>query len=80
MSSCGDKNVHIKRADNGGNVRALSGATDFVYSVAVSADGKTVIAGGQESTVRFWKADDGQSVATFEAPQPEGAVAEGEGE
>ena len=80
VSSCGDKNVHIKRADNGGNVRALSGATDFVYSVAVSADGKTVIAGGQDSTVRFWKADDGQSVATFEAPQPEGAVAEGEGE
>ena len=80
VSSCGDKNVHIKRADNGGNVRALSGATDFVYSVAVSADGKTVIAGGQDSTVRFWKADDGQSVATFEAPQPEVAVAEGEGE
>ncbi|MAQ91284.1 MAG: hypothetical protein CMM03_15610 [Rhodopirellula sp.] len=80
VSSCGDKNVHIKRADNGGNVRALSGATDFVYSVAVSADGKTVIAGGQDSTVRFWKADDGQSLATFDAPQPEGAVAEGEGE
>ena len=80
VSSCGDKNVHIKRADNGGNVRALTGSTDFVYSVAVSADGKVVIAGGQDSTVRFWQADNGQSVATFEAPQPEGAVAEGEGE
>ena len=80
VGSCGDKNVHIKRADNGGNVRALSGSTDFVYSVAASADGKIVIAGGQDSTVRFWQADNGQSVATFEAPQPEDAVAEGDGE
>lgn len=80
VSSCGDKNVHIKRADNGGNVRALSGSTDFVYSVAASADGKIVIAGGQDSTVRFWQTDNGQSLATFEAPQPENAVAEGEGE
>ena len=80
VGSCGDKNVHIKRADNGGNVRALSGSTDFVYSVAASADGKIVIAGGQDSTVRFWQADNGQSVATFEAPQPAGAVAEGDGE
>ena len=80
VGSCGDKNVHIKRADNGGNVRALSGSTDFVYSVAASADGKIVIAGGQDSTVRFWQADNGQSVASFEAPQPEDAVAEGDGE
>ena len=42
--------------------------------------GVVVIAGGQDSTVRFWQADNGQSVATFEAPQPKDAVAEGDGE
>ncbi|MBT4694278.1 MAG: hypothetical protein HOB73_13130 [Planctomycetaceae bacterium] len=67
VASCGDKNVHIKRADNGGNVRALSGATDYVYNVGVSADGKTIVAGGQDSVVRIWS-DDGKSIVTFVAP------------
>jgi len=67
VASCGDKNVHIKRADNGGNVRALSGATDYVYNVGVSADGKTIVAGGQDSVVRIWS-DDGKSIVTFIAP------------
>ena len=67
VASCGDKNVHIKRADNGGNVRALSGATDYVYNVGVSADGKTIVAGGQDSVVRIWS-DDGKSIVTFLAP------------
>ena len=67
VASCGDKNVHIKRADNGGNVRALSGATDYVYNVGVSADGKTIIAGGQDSVVRIWS-DDGKSIVTFTPP------------
>ena len=67
VASCGDKNVHIKRADNGGNVRALSGATDYVYNVGVSGDGKTIVAGGQDSVVRIWS-DDGKSIVTFVAP------------
>jgi WD40 repeat protein len=67
VASCGDKNVHIKRSDNGGNVRALSGATDYVYNVGVSADGKTIVAGGQDSVVRIWS-DDGKSIVTFGAP------------
>ena len=67
VASCGDKNVHIKRSDNGGNVRALSGATDYVYNVGVSADGKTIVAGGQDSVVRIWS-DDGKSIVTFVAP------------
>jgi WD40 repeat protein len=75
VASCGDKNVHIKRADNGGNVRALSGATDYVYNVGVSADGKTIVAGGQDSVVRIWS-DDGKSIATFVAPVAADAVAD----
>jgi WD40 repeat protein len=67
VASCGDKNVHIKRADNGGNVRALAGATDYVYNVGVSADGKTIVAGGQDSVVRIWS-DDGKSIVTFVPP------------
>ena len=60
----------VKRADNGSNVRDLSGATDFMYSAAASADGKTLVAGGQDSVLRIWK-DDGASLATFAPPKIE---------
>ena len=74
VASCGDKNVHLKRADNGGNIRALSGGTDYMFSVAVSADGKVFVGGGQDSVLRIWS-DGGQALATFAAPQPEQTAA-----
>jgi WD40 repeat protein len=38
-----------------------------VYNVGVSADGKTIVAGGQDSVVRIWS-DDGKSIVTFVPP------------
>ena len=78
VASCGDKNVHIKRADNGGNVRALAGSTDYVYNVSVSGDGKTIVAGGQDSVFRLWS-DDGKAIGTFDPPVVE-PVASGDGD
>jgi hypothetical protein len=46
-----------------------------MYAVGVSANGKTIVAGGQDSAVRVWK-EDGQVWATFEAPKPVAAGAE----
>ena len=42
------------------------------------SDGKTIVAGGQDSVLRVWK-DNGQSVVNFEAPKPEEAVAKAGG-
>jgi WD40 repeat protein len=69
VASCGDKNVHMKRVDNGGNVRTFGGAGDFVYSVAVSGNGKVIAAGGLDGVVRVWN-DAGQEIAKFETPPP----------
>jgi WD40 repeat protein len=46
-------------------VRAFPDVADFVQSVAVSADGKTVIAGGQDGVLRVWNAADGRALGAF---------------
>ena len=51
-----------------GAFRDLGGATDYMFSLGVSADGKTIVAGGQDGVLRVWN-DQGQSLATFEAPK-----------
>jgi WD40 repeat protein len=73
----GANTVRQINATNGGNVRDYPGSQDYVFSVAASADGKTIVAGGQESILRVWN-ENGQPVATFEPPKSEPtAVASG---
>jgi hypothetical protein len=61
----GDNQVRTVR-ENGENVRTFSGAGDFLYSVAVTPDGRFVVAGGQDSVLRVWNGTNGQSIAAFE--------------
>lgn len=68
VTASGDKNVSLKRADNGGNIRNFGGNTDFVYTTDASADGKIIIAGGEDSILRVWT-DAGQIHASFEPPK-----------
>ena len=58
------------RDTNGGNRGGFGGPTDFVYTVRVSADGKTFASGGESGFVRVWNVQK-QPIATFEPPQPE---------
>jgi WD40 repeat protein len=60
----GDGKVRLVR-DSGGDVRSYSGAVDFVYSVAATADGATIVAGGQDGVFRAWDANSGQVEGTF---------------
>ena len=53
---------------DGQNVRSLSGSNDFVYASAASADGRTIIAGGQDSVLRSFNADNGQTIRNFDPP------------
>lgn len=68
VTTSGDNAVRVKNSSNGGGVRDLGGATDYMFSLGVSADGKTIVAGGQDGVLRVWN-DQGQAVATFEAPK-----------
>src|SRR3954471_14724808 len=62
-------------------VGTLDGHTDPVYAVAWSPDGKTLVTGGFDNTVRLWDADTRKEIKTFKghanlvlavAPSPDG--------
>ena len=72
--SSGDKNVYTRNSDNGGGGPTFAGGGDFMYSVDVSSDGNTIVAGGQDSVLRIWRAN-AQVVATFAPPQPDQTAA-----
>jgi WD40 repeat protein len=64
LTSSGDNKVRLVAVD-GKEVRAFPEVADFMQSAAVSADGKIVAAGGQDSILHIWNAADGGKLATF---------------
>jgi WD40 repeat protein len=64
ITASGDNRVRLVGLD-GKEVRAFSDVADFVQSASVSADGKTVIAGGQDGVLRVWNVADGKAAAAF---------------
>jgi len=68
LAASGDAKVRLVRED-ASEVRAFSGATDFVESAVVTSDGKTVIAGGQDSVLRVWDGKTGNLLVSFPPPE-----------
>jgi WD40 repeat protein len=64
LTSSGDNRVRLVALD-GKEVRAFPGVTDFMQSAAISANGKLVVAGGQDSILRVWNGADGKPVGVF---------------
>ena len=48
------------------------GHTKSVNSVVVSPDGKLVVSGSDDETLRFWDAKDGKLIRTIKLPDPTG--------
>jgi WD40 repeat protein len=71
VTSSGDNKVRMVGLD-GKEIRIFPEVADFMQSAAVSADGKIVVAGGQDSVLRVWNAADGKALATY--PPPKTAV------
>ena len=64
LTSSGDNKVRIVGAD-GKEIRVLPDVADFVQSAAATAEGKLILAGGQDSILRVWKAADGTTLLKF---------------
>jgi WD40 repeat protein len=65
VSSSGDKRIVLQQAGDGKAVREFPGSSDYVYCSSVTADGKVVVAGGEDGVVRVWNAEDAKSLQTF---------------
>ncbi|MGI9244149.1 MAG: c-type cytochrome domain-containing protein [Verrucomicrobiales bacterium] len=59
ITSSGDKNVRFGKAQLGDPEKC------FLYSVAASPDGRIVIAGGEDGTLRVWNGKDKKSLFRF---------------
>ena len=64
VASSGDSQVRLLR-ENGEKVRSFEGGTEFMNTVAVTPDGQTVVAGGQDGMMHVWDGTSGKKLATF---------------
>lgn len=64
----GDSTVRYWNPIGSGNIlRTFTGASDYVFGVAVSADGKLVAAGGADGALFLWNGDDAKVIRKVEA-------------
>ena len=66
VACSGDKMV-IVFSPTGSVTRKLQGHKDWVYSVAISRDGKTIASGSWDGEVKLWNAADGKVIRSFVA-------------
>jgi len=69
-----DKTVKIWHRETGELVRTLSQFEKPVYSVTISPDGQTLIAGSGDPALTIWNLETGELVNTLEG-HPEGVAA-----
>jgi WD40 repeat protein len=71
LTASGDGNVKLWNIDNGGNQRTFAGATDFLFAVSASGDGKLVATGGEDGVLRIYNGDNAQLVKAAYPPGEE---------
>jgi WD40 repeat protein len=64
ITSSGDNKVRLVGTD-GKEARAFAEVADFMQTSAVTADGKTVAAGGQDGVLRVWNVADGKVQGSY---------------
>jgi WD40 repeat protein len=74
VACSGDPRVRQIDTTNGSSQRELPGASDYLYALATSRDGQTIIGGGLDSVLMVWNAQ-GQQVARFPPPDSTGQTA-----
>ncbi len=66
LAASGDTRVRLLKED-GGTIKDFSGNKGFLFTTAITPDGQTIIAGGQDSVLRIWNAS-GKSLFNLEPP------------
>ena len=68
IAECGpDRVVKILNAETGAQEKALEGHKDWVYSLAVSRDGKRLVSGSWDGEVKIWSLEEGKLLQTVMA-------------
>lgn len=57
-TACADGQVRLYDTSNGKSIRTFNASGDFLFSLGVSLDGKTLLASGQSGVLRVWNVDD----------------------
>ena len=71
LTSGGDAAVKLWNVDNGGNQRTFAGASDYLFAVAASGDGKLVASGGEEGVLRIYNGENANLVKAAYPPGDE---------
>lgn len=64
VTSAGDNLVRIVN-DLGGQIRSIAQLPDFMQTTASTADGATIIGGGEDSFLRVWDGTSGKELVAF---------------
>ena len=64
LVTSGDGQVRLLR-ENGEVVRSFEGAADFMNAGAVTPDGSTTVAGGQDGVLHLWNGGSKDKLASF---------------
>ena len=62
---CANRNIIILNGITGSQSTVLSGHTDWVRSVAFSSDGRSLVSGSDDETIKLWDMQTGGVVKTF---------------
>ena len=60
-----DKTVRVYDPNSGGHVATLAGHTDWVYGLALTADGAMLASGSADGTVKLWHTGENRLLATL---------------
>ena len=64
-TACADGQCRLHDANSGQGIRSYNAHGDFLYSIAISPDGTTLLTGGQNGVLRIFNLDDGSQKSEF---------------
>src|ERR1700683_4542981 len=65
ISASRDRTLKVWDLESGRELRTLRGHTDFVYGVAVTADGRYALSASRYRTLKVWEGEPGREVRTL---------------
>jgi WD40 repeat protein len=71
LGASGDKTIRLHHTTNPQTLRIFDGQSTFLHCAAATADGKVIVAGGQDGTLRLWNGDSTYLIHAF---PPEGVA------